>query len=58
MTTPDTIETVAGTAHYSHTVVESSNEDWGAEQYTTKRGYWCLHEENKHHVYKVKKVAP
>lgn len=48
-----TINTVAGEAKFLKTETESPGGEWGQDQYTTKEGFWVIHEGDKHHVYKV-----
>ena len=44
------IETVAGTATY---VITLSDRELSAGDYSTRSGYWVIHEGVEHHVYKV-----
>lgn len=48
----DTINTIAGEAEYIGTEFEDRFERWN-DSYTTAAGYWLIHEQDRHHVYKV-----
>jgi len=49
----DKIGTAAGEARYIGTEVENEHGKWD-DSYTTKDGYWVIHEGKEHHIYEVK----
>jgi hypothetical protein len=51
---PLTIGTVAGTAFFVRTEVEDVNGKWN-DSYTTKDGFWVIHDGNFHHVYQTRR---
>lgn len=48
----DTINTISGEAEYFGTEYEDSEGKWN-DDYSTAQGYYVIHTEKAHHVYKV-----
>jgi len=48
------IHTVNGKAYFERTIIEDKYRNWDDSSYSTIRGYWVIHEGNKHHIYKIK----
>ncbi len=46
------INTVRGKGRYFGTEIENEQEQWD-DSYTTKAGFWVIHNGTEHHIYKV-----
>jgi uncharacterized protein YeeX (DUF496 family) len=49
-----TISTISGEAEYVGTEFEDDYGDWH-DDYSVKDGYYVIHGDNRHHVYKLKR---